>query len=254
MRFASLGSGSRGNATLIEASSTRLLLDCGFAAREIEERLALLSAEPSTLDAILVTHEHQDHIRGVGALARRYRIPVWTTHGTCRSGRLGNLPRLELIHPHQSSFRIGGIQVQPYAVPHDAREPVQFTFSSGRRRLGILTDAGTVTPHITGTLGCCDALLLECNHDTVMLEEGPYPPALQRRVGGELGHLSNRQAAGLLGQLDRGKLQHLVAAHLSQKNNRPELARGALCDAAPEMEARIHLTSQEAPTTWFAIE
>lgn len=254
MRFASLGSGSRGNATLIEASSTRLLLDCGFAAREIEQRLARLSVDPSTLNAILVTHEHQDHVRGVGALARRYGLPVWTTHGTCRSGRLGNLPRLELIHPHQSKFHIGGIEVQPYAVPHDAREPVQFTFGSEGRRLGILTDAGTITPHITGTLGCCDALFLECNHDTVMLAEGPYPPALQRRVGGELGHLSNRQAAGLLGQLDRGKLQHLVAAHLSEKNNRPELAREALCSAAPEMEARIFVTSQDAPTGWFPIE
>lgn len=254
MRFASLGSGSRGNATLIEADSTRLLLDCGFPAREIEQRLAALAVDPATIDAILVTHEHQDHVRGVGALSRRYRIPVWTTHGTCRSGRLGELPRLDLIHPHQARFSIGSISVQPYAIPHDAREPVQFTFESAGRRLGVLTDAGAVTPHIVDTLARCDALFLECNHDARMLAEGPYPPALQRRVGGELGHLGNHQAAGLLAQLDRAGIQHLVAAHLSEKNNRPELARAALCEAAPELEARVHLAGQESATGWFGIE
>ena len=254
MRFASLGSGSRGNATLIEASSTRLLLDCGFAAREVEQRLAALGVDPTTLDAILVTHEHQDHIRGVGPLARRYRIPVWTTRGTCRSGRLGKLPELNLIQPHQPEFDIGTLRVRPYAVPHDAREPVQFTFRGRDRHLGVLTDTGLITPHIVESLGRCDALLLECNHDTLMLAEGPYPPALQRRVGGELGHLSNRQAASLLEQLDRECIQHLVAAHLSEKNNHPDLARTTLCHAAPDIASRIAVTAQDDPTGWFCIE
>ncbi|HEB96194.1 MAG TPA: MBL fold metallo-hydrolase [Sedimenticola thiotaurini] len=253
MRFVSLGSGSRGNATLIEADGSRLLLDCGFAGREAERRLAGLGVDPSTLDAILVTHEHQDHIRGVGVLARRYRLPVYLTHGTLRAGRLGEVPELHLIHPQQPALRIGAFRVTPYPVPHDAREPVQFLFQAGRDRLGVLTDAGMVTPHMVGVLASCSALLLECNHDPGMLARGPYPPALQARVGGRLGHLNNGQAAALLQRIEHPGLEHLVAAHLSEKNNTPELARRALLEAVPAIEGRLTLASQEEGSGWVEL-
>jgi len=251
VRFVSLGSGSRGNATLIESGETRLLLDCGFSARELASRLAQVGVEATSLDAILVTHEHQDHIKGVGALARRYQLPVWLTHGTLGCQRLGRLPATHLLHGHQEAFSIGGIQVTPYSVPHDAREPVQYLFQSAGRRLGVLTDAGTITPHIIEVLSGCSSLLLECNHDPAMLACGPYPPSLQRRVGGRLGHLNNGQAAWLAEQVDHAGLNTLVAAHLSEQNNTPELARDALLDNLPGLASRLSITHQDHISGWF---
>lgn len=253
MRFASLGSGSRGNATLIEVGQTRLLLDNGFAARETELRLAALEVEPDSIDAILVTHEHQDHIRGVGAFSRRYRLPVYMTHGTHRQNRCGELADLHLIHGHQPAFSIGDFEVQPFTVPHDASEPVQYLFRSAKAALGILTDAGMATPHIMQVLSASDALFLECNHDLQMLASGPYPPALQRRVGGLHGHLSNDQAAEILGNLDHARLRHIVVAHLSEKNNSPERAKQTLLDAVPGIEDRLAFTCQDRVCGWFEL-
>ncbi len=253
MRFASLGSGSRGNATLIEAGGTRLLVDCGFSARETEQRLARLGVAADTLDALLVTHEHGDHIRGVGAMARRYQLPVWMSAGTRRSHRCGDLSRLHSFSPNQPPFMIGGIQVTPFPVPHDARETMQFTFSANRLKFGMLTDSGAVTPHIVELLQGCDALMLECNHDYSMLANGPYPPKLQARVGGRLGHLSNHQAADLLCRIDHGRLRHLMAAHLSEKNNTPQLARQALLDVSQRLEACLTISEQNKPTDWLEI-
>ncbi|MCW8890601.1 MAG: MBL fold metallo-hydrolase [Sedimenticola sp.] len=253
MRFASLGSGSKGNATLIEAGETRLLLDCGFPAREVERRLGLMGVAPESLDGILVTHEHQDHIRGVGPLARRYTIPVWITHGTYRQDRCGVLPDLRLIHNHDEPFDIGCIRVQPYPVPHDAREPVQYIFARSGRVLGVLTDAGMITPHIQEVLAGITSLLLEFNHDEVMLARGPYPPALQRRVGGRLGHLNNDQAATLLEQLDHAQLRHLVVAHVSEKNNHPDKVRESILTRLPELASRLTLTCQSEVSPWFEV-
>jgi phosphoribosyl 1,2-cyclic phosphodiesterase len=253
MRFASLGSGSRGNATLIEAGGTRVLLDCGFSVKELVRRLEMLGVEAGSLDAVLVTHEHGDHLRGVGALARRYRLPVWMTDGTFRQGRLGELPERRRFSSHQPPFAIGDLEVSPFPIPHDAREPAQFVFGHAGQRLGILTDAGAVTPHVAETLQACDALMLECNHDVEMLANGPYPPALQARVGGRLGHLSNHQAAALLGQLEQGRLHHLVAAHLSEKNNTPEHVRAALLAAAPTLEKRLTVCLQDEVSGWFEL-
>lgn len=253
MRFASLGSGSQGNATLIESGETRLLLDCGFAAREVVRRMQQLGIEPGSLDAILVTHEHQDHIKGVGPLARRYGIPVWITHGTHRQQRCGELPDVRLIHSHQAAFEIAGVTVQPYPVPHDAREPVQYVFSRRDKRLGVLTDSGTITPHIEQVLANCCALLLEFNHDTRMLASGPYPPALQRRVGGRLGHLNNEQSAELLATLDHGGLKQLVVAHVSQKNNDPQRVRDSILSRLPHLAPRLTLTCQSEVSPWFEL-
>ncbi|PIQ11201.1 MAG: MBL fold metallo-hydrolase [Hydrogenophilales bacterium CG_4_9_14_3_um_filter_59_35] len=228
MRFASLGSGSRGNALVVEVKQTRLLLDCGFGLRETVARLLRLDLQPEDLAGILITHEHTDHIGGAVKFARRFALPVWLTHGTFTHHALAQtLPDIRLIDGH-SAFQADEIEVQPFPVPHDAREPVQYAFSSGSRRLGVLTDTGVSTPHIEAILSGCDALVLECNHDPDMLRDGPYPPMLKQRVAGRFGHLDNGMAARLLASLDNSKLQHLIAAHLSEKNNTPELARAAL--------------------------
>jgi phosphoribosyl 1,2-cyclic phosphodiesterase len=221
-----LGSGSRGNATLVESGATRVLVDCGFALREFEQRCARLGAEAAALDAILVTHEHGDHVGGVARLARAHGIPVYLTRGTAAAVSDWAGCELRHISPHES-FRIGSLEVQPFPVPHDAREPCQFVFEQAGRRLGVVSDLGRVTAHVVHSLSACDALLLEFNHDAEMLASGPYPESLKRRVGGGWGHLSNDSSAALLRGIERGRLQHLVLTHLSEKNNRPELALAA---------------------------
>jgi phosphoribosyl 1,2-cyclic phosphodiesterase len=251
MRFACLGSGSRGNATLIEGGGVRLLVDCGFAVRELERRLVPLGVALNTLEAVLVTHEHGDHIRGVPALSRKLRLPLWMTRGTCSAAGCSELEGLNLFYCHGGGFQIGGLRVEPYAIPHDAREPCQFLFRSDGLQLGMLTDSGSVTPHIVECLRSSDALLLECNHDPQMLARGPYPPRLRRRVGGAYGHLSNDQAAALLGRIDASRLRHLVAAHLSEKNNRPDKVRETLLCAAAALEGRLTVATQERATGWL---
>lgn len=236
MRFASLGSGSAGNSLVVEAQSTgtkptRLLLDCGFGIRDVVNRLQRLDLAPEQLTGILVTHEHDDHAKGVFKLANKYNIAVWLTHGTLKMCER-YIPdhhsiQINIIDSHQT-FAIEALQVTPYPVPHDAREPTQFVFSDGSRKLGVLTDAGSSTPYIESVLSACDALVLECNHDVDMLDKGPYAWSLKKRVGSRLGHLDNSSAAMLLSKLDNSKLQHIVAAHLSAKNNSPELAKHAL--------------------------
>jgi len=253
MRFASLGSGSRGNATLIEAGATLVMVDCGFSCRETERRLARLGRSPADLAALLVTHEHGDHVRGIAVLARKYRLPVWMTRGTRRRLRDAGLPTVHYLDTH-ADIAIDELQIRPYTVPHDACEPCQFTFADGGHSIGLLTDTGRLTRHILDCLAGCDALLLECNHDPGMLATGPYSAALKRRVGGPLGHLSNAQAAALLERLDTSRLQHLVAAHLSDTNNRPALAQAALATALGCETRWIGVADQETGLDWRAIE
>lgn len=252
MRFASLGSGSRGNATLIESGGTCVMLDCGFSVREAESRLARLGKMPGDLRAVLVTHEHSDHIHGVGALARKYRLPVWASAGTLASDRLGEVTEVVEFSSHEP-FAIDGVAVSPFPVPHDAREPCQFVFGDGARRFGVLTDTGSRTAHIEAMLSGCDALLLECNHEKRLLDNGEYPPALKARVGGDLGHLSNAQAQALLKALDTTRLRHIVAAHLSEKHNTPELARAALAAALGCQSQWVGVADQEQGLDWREI-
>jgi phosphoribosyl 1,2-cyclic phosphodiesterase len=231
-RFASLGSGSQGNSLVFEAGSTRVLLDCGFGPREAQARLARLSLEAGELSGIFVTHEHSDHVGGVLPLARRHSLPVWMTWGTFCAVRDADASAVQgvtiNIMDGVSPIAVGDVLAQPYTVPHDAREPVQFVFSDGKRRLGVLTDTGSSTPHIEASLSGCDALVLETNHDKDMLMKGAYPAWLKARVGGRFGHLDNASSGQLLAALDCSKLRHLVAAHLSERNNTPELARNSL--------------------------
>lgn len=255
MRFAYLGSGSKGNAALVHAGDTLLMLDCGFTLKETLLRLERSSIDPQQLTAIVVTHEHSDHISGVGVVARKLNIPVWMTAGTARAAgkRLGDVPRQNFFDPH-TAFAIGDIEIEPFPVPHDAHEPAQFVFKSGDSRLGILTDVGSSTSHIEKMLSNCDALALECNHDLKMLQRGPYPQSLKDRVAGRLGHLSNEAAAELLGRIDQSRLQQVVAVHLSETNNSPSLAQAALASAMGYGSDRIIVADQEEGLEWCNIE
>jgi phosphoribosyl 1,2-cyclic phosphodiesterase len=263
MRFSSLGSGSEGNALLVAAGSknagpgagpTQVLMDCGFGLQDTVRRMARLGVSPEALSGIVVTHEHGDHIGGVARLARKYNLPVWLTHGTLRvqTKAFAGIADIREIDP-QLAFVIGDLEITPYPVPHDAAEPVQFVFSDGARRLGVLTDTGCSTAHIEQTLSGCDALVLECNHDAELLMNGDYPYSLKQRVGGRYGHLNNQEAAGILASLDKSRLQHLVAAHLSRKNNTPELAVRALSAAARCEESWVGVASQEEGFDWREI-
>jgi phosphoribosyl 1,2-cyclic phosphodiesterase len=232
VRFACLGSGSEGNGLLVEAGATRVLIDCGFGIRDTVARLARIGVAPETIAAIIVTHEHSDHVGGVSAFAARYDTPVWLTFGTLSAvaERFAGLPAVYGFDTHDA-FAIDGIEVRPFPVPHDAREPVQFVCGDGQWRLGVLTDLGVSTLHVEASLSGCDALVLECNHDSGMLANGHYPHALKQRIAGRFGHLDNEAAGGLLSRLDNSKLKHVFAAHLSQHNNMPDLARAALATA-----------------------
>ncbi|MBI3902891.1 MAG: MBL fold metallo-hydrolase [Nitrosomonadales bacterium] len=254
MRFASLGSGSEGNALVVQAGRTCVLMDCGFTLSETEVRMARLGLTANDISAIVVTHEHGDHIAGVARLARKHAIPVWLTHGTrqAQGAAWDDLPQLAEISP-QHSFSIGDLQVQPYAVPHDAAEPVQYVFSDGAKRLGVLTDTGYATPHIEAVLSGCDALVLECNHDAAMLAGGDYPYSLKQRVGGRYGHLNNAEAAALLARLDNRHLQHVAAAHLSRKNNTRELAVAALSAVLGCKQDWIAVATQKEGLDWREI-
>jgi len=205
----------------------------------------------SDLSAIVLTHEHNDHAAGAAALARKYDLPLWLTAGT-RQALATSLDSLPQVHHFGDAdhFAIGEILLEPYAVPHDAREPCQLVFSNGDRRLGLLTDVGHITAQIVSRLQGCDALILECNHDTELLAQGTYPSSLKARIGGPQGHLDNDAAADLLSALEHEGLQHLVAAHLSEQNNTPWLARSALGSVWRGGSERVDVADQEKGLSW----
>ena len=250
LRFTSLGSGSTGNATLVEAScgitTTRLLIDCGFSLRELELRLARIGLAPDDLDALFVTHEHGDHVGCALSLARRHDIALWTSRGTWQAVDDGEPPPQLHFVRDGDAIAIGDLELRPYTVPHDAREPLQLVCGDGAARLGVLTDAGSVTQHMREQLARCDALLLECNHDMALLAASSYPASLKTRIAGPRGHLANEAAAALLAACAHASLRHVVAAHLSERNNRPELACGALAGAIGCGSRRLHRRGSDA--------
>jgi phosphoribosyl 1,2-cyclic phosphodiesterase len=234
LRWCSLGSGSTGNATLVKAgqpqSPSYLLIDCGLGLRDLERALLEAGVEPNQLDAIFITHEHADHVGSAASFSTRHGVPVWASHGTSAAAQLHLLGDRLHITGDGDVLDFDGLAVHPFTVPHDAREPLQLKCTDGNEWLGVLTDLGHVTPHVVGQLLGCEALLLEANHDVDLLRASRYPPFLQDRIAGTLGHLSNEQSALALTQLLHPKLRLVVAAHLSQQNNRPELALKALGD------------------------
>lgn len=252
IRFASLGSGSKGNATLLQAGDTLVLLDCGYGPRLLGQRLARLGLHPRQLSAVVVTHEHGDHSRGVAVLAERYNIPVYTSAGTARGVMgLASLPQWRQVSAGEA-VEHGEWRLCPVAVPHDAREPLQFVFVCGERRVGVLTDLGSLPGDVVRHYADCDALLLECNYDHDMLLNGPYPFPLKKRIASHVGHLGNHQAAELLERVDRDRLQHLVLGHLSETNNAPGCALEAIQAVFPRHQD-ITVADQQLGMDWRAI-
>ena len=247
--FASLGSGSRGNGTLVDVGGELILVDCGFTLKQAELRMQRLGIRPGDLSAILVTHEHSDHASGVAPLAHKYAIPVFASYGTLRAVGPGLVGKAFDSH---SDFRIGAVSVHPIIVPHDAREPTQFVFEHREVRIGVLSDLGQVTPFVTEQYTGCTGLLMESNHDRNMLMRGRYPESVKRRIAGNLGHLSNEQAAAFLAQVGHPGLQ-VVVGHVSEQNNHPELLEAAF-EALKPAVGRLEFATQEDGATWVSLE
>jgi len=257
LKFASLGSGSDGNALLISAGNgtarTTVMLDCGFGVREAERRLERLGMRPCELSGILVTHEHQDHVGGVFKFARRHDIGVWLTHGTAQAVGSDATGVALTICRDAEMLVIGALHILPYTVPHDAREPVQYVLGDGVNKLGVLTDAGHATAHVIGVLGGCNALMLECNHDHTMLANSVYPQFLKNRIGGDYGHLSNATSSAILAAIDQSRLKTVVGAHLSNQNNTPALALHALSSAVDASRTSVSVACQKEGFGWIEI-
>lgn len=261
LRFTSLGSGSSGNATLVQAQArdgerpTRLLVDCGLPPRQLAARLAARGLTPADIDAVFVTHEHSDHVGGVLALQRRYGTAVWASAGTWAqaTAKTDSAPGCHRARSGET-ITIGALTMQPFAVPHDAAEPLQLTCSDGRSRLGILTDLGEPTDAVTQALQGCDALLLECNHDPDLLSASAYPTWLKRRIAGARGHLANHQSAAVLDACRHPQLQHVVAAHLSRQNNRPDLALTALRGVLGSAPTQLVVADAAQGCAWLDLD
>jgi phosphoribosyl 1,2-cyclic phosphodiesterase len=253
LRFASLASGSKGNCLVAEADGTRVLIDCGLNLRDTERRLARLGLQPGDIRGILITHEHGDHAHGVFDFAAAHNVTVYLTYGTMSAmkaeGKVIEGVRMVFVNGREMFF-IDGVQVAPFTVPHDAREPVQYVLSDGSRKLGVLTDIGAPTAHVAQVLSGLNALVLETNYDRELLWNGGYPRWLKQRIAGPFGHLDNEDSGRLLGALDCSRLKHLVGAHLSQQNNKPELARTALARALNCEESWVQLATQDEGFDW----
>lgn len=238
---------------MIRCGDTVILIDCGFSAKEAERRLERLGLAAEQITGILVTHEHGDHVNGVGRLSRKHKLPVYLTSGTFKACKDNDFATARTISPHQH-FSLGKLEIQPFPVPHDSRDPCQFVFSRNGCKLGLLTDVGSITPHILETLHGCHGLLLECNYDPEMLANGPYPPSLRRRIDGRLGHLANHQASAFLQHLDTSQLRLLRGMHVSEKNNQTSLALSALHNGMDTDEDWIDVACQEEGFSWQKLD
>lgn len=254
MRFCSLGSGSGGNSTLIETTRggrvSRVLIDCGFSLRELERRLGLRGVALSDIDAVFVTHEHGDHVGCAASLQRRCGTPLWASAGTQAAARSLRALPVQVARADQAIV-VYGLELTPIAVPHDATEPLQMRCSDGVASVGVLTDFGSIELGLTERLTGCHALLVDSNHDPDLLETGPYPWPLKRRIAGPHGHLSNAQAADLVRASHHTGLRHVVAAHLSEQNNRPELARMVLAAALGTTATDIVVATADSGSPWL---
>ena len=238
LRLCALGSGSKGNSIYIEGGGARVLVDAGMCGRELAARLEAVGAQANDLDAILVTHNHRDHISGVGVMARRYNIPVYSAYKTIKAsekiwGKVEDIREIEA----GDLFSVKGLEFYPFSTPHDSAHSVGFIFKAEEKKGGIATDLGFVTRLVRESLKNCNILVLESNHDEDMLIDGPYPWHLKQRIKGREGHLSNRDCADLLDDIYHDGLQKIILAHLSEENNRPELAYDSILK---KMGERFH--------------
>jgi phosphoribosyl 1,2-cyclic phosphodiesterase len=259
VKVAVLGSGSGGNSVLVCTAETRLLIDAGLSARALAERLGLLGVEPGAIDAIVITHDHRDHTRGIGVFARKHRTPVYMTEGTRRACEelLRGVDAVSLYGPGRP-FRVGQLRIDPFVTVHDAAEPagVAVVHESTGMRVGVATDLGRPTAQTRHALRECDLLVLEANHDDVLLHTGPYPPSVKRRIASSHGHLSNQAAARLAVELHHSRLAGIVLVHLSEECNRPALAAGAVGAALRRVgwQGHIEVASQDRPTPLLDLE
>ena len=252
MRIATLGSGSSGNSTLVQMGDSLILIDCGFGIKDTCSRLQQLGLTADALSAVLVTHEHYDHISGVEPLAARHGLPVYMTAGTSRRWKSRGRVQANIIQADQE-FLINDVQVRPVAVPHDACEPVQFVLCHRDGKIGVLTDLGSLTPHVKEAFSGCQLLLVEANHDLQMLRDGPYPSSLKRRVAGDWGHLNNSQTVQLISELSQDQaIEHLIIGHISEKNNQPEKIAQEL-EACVMNVGKTWIASQDIPLDWVQI-
>ena len=246
MKFASLGSGSKGNATIIDTEHGCLMIDCGFSIKETARRLERVGKSPQDISAILVTHEHSDHWKGVLPFASKFSIDVYATAGCYRAVNVSSsTSKLRKVICSHSEFMINNVHVLPIPVPHDANEPVQYIFSYDQYRLGILTDVGNITPYIVEQYNNCSGLLVEANHDIELLQAGAYPKFLKDRVAGQWGHLNNHQTASLLSAIDQQSIQKLVIGHISESNNNSARVKQAIEDVFPRSEKIIYANQNE---------
>lgn len=252
MRVASLGSGSSGNSLLVQVAGTTVLVDCGFTMKETIARMFALGVTPGDIDAVLISHEHGDHMKGVGPLSRKFGLTVWCTHGTYHKARDNRFSSVRLFHAHEP-FAVGEISVDPFPTPHDAAESCQFVFEAESARFANVTDLGACTAHVREKLTGIHGLVIECNYDNQMLANGPYPPSLQARIRSNYGHLGNDQAARLLGQLDHKDLHCILLGHLSEQNNSDAIALSTVCDGLEERHERVTVLAQHCASEWFDI-
>ena len=254
LRVCVLGSGSKGNCTYIESPESRILIDAGLSAREIERRLRQIGCLPATLDGVLVSHEHSDHIQGVGALARRYQIPVYANAATWQRARqtVGTVADLREFRTGVT-FALKDLVVDPFSLPHDADDPVAFRLSWRRRTMAIVTDLGYSSQLVRERLRGCHLLVLEANHDEAMLKTGPYPWPLKQRIGGKSGHLSNLQSSQLLQDVLHDELEYVVLAHLSEINNHPDLARHTAQEIIGDRGVQLSIAAQREVSSWFLL-
>ena len=257
LRVGILGSGSGGNAVVVESGGRRILIDAGFSCKELVRRMALLGVDPKTISAVILTHEHQDHCRGVDAFARRFKVPVLATAGTREgAGLKEDRYRSTVLIRSGEPREVAGFVIEPFLIPHDAAEPVGFVVETpSGRRLGLVADIGCRTSLAWGRLRDLDVLLLETNHDLDMLRNGPYPWSLKQRVAGRHGHLSNREAAEGLPELMGSRLSWVALYHLSRTNNLPALAAAAIGETLDRegCSARLAVTEQFHPTPWLEV-
>ncbi len=239
MRITPLASGSSGNSFLIQSNAAALLVDAGLSGKQIVERLEKVQFSPEELDGILVSHGHSDHIKGVGVLSRKFKLPVWMNRGTWEAvaGQVGKVHELKIFETGRV-FVVADFRVHPFSVPHDCADPVGFRISIGTAGVGIATDLGTPTGLIASLLTGLQVVVLESNHDPVMLRDGPYPWELKQRVRSRLGHLSNSESAELLQRVVTDELQAVILAHMSQTNNTAELALDCACASLQEFLAQ----------------